>query len=128
MAQINLTVNGRVYRMACDDGEEDHLIQLGARFDQAIDELRGALGEIGDQRLMVMAGILMTDRLDDAERRVKRAEQDVRELKENRLDSVSRAEGLEQRFVAALEDAALRIESLAERLSGEPDLSEDEAQ
>ena len=101
MAQVNLTVNGRVYRMACEDGEEDHVMQLGARFDGAIDELRGALGEIGDQRLMVMAGILMTDRLDDAERRLKRAEQDAAGAARSARRSTSlRAliEGVEREF------------------------------
>jgi cell division protein ZapA len=126
MAQVNLTVNGRVYRMACEDGEEDHVIDLGARFDQAIVELRSALGEIGDQRLIVMAGILMTDRLDDAERRLKQAEQGIRELKEHRLDAASRYDGLEERYAAALSQAAARIESLAERLSGGAEPEEDE--
>jgi len=125
MAQVNLTVNGRVYRMACEDGQEDHVLQLGARFNAAIDELRGALGEIGDQRLMVMAGILMTDRLDDAERRLKRAEQDIRDLKEGRIDAASRFDSLEERFAASLNTAAARIERLAGRLSAEPDASDE---
>jgi cell division protein ZapA len=116
MAQVNLTVNGRVYRMACEDGEEDHVSALGERFDDAIRELRGALGEIGDQRLMVMAGILMTDRLDDAERRLKRAEQDVQMLKDSRADSAMRIGGLEERFAQGLNETAERIERIAERL------------
>ncbi|MBA3517493.1 MAG: cell division protein ZapA [Rhizobiales bacterium] len=124
MSQVNITVNGRVYRLACEDGEEEHLGELGARFDAAIDELRGALGEIGDQRLMVMAGILMTDRLDDAERRMKRAEQDIRDLRDSRRDSQSRMEGLEGNFAGSLEAAAARIERLAERLAEEPDRSD----
>ena len=121
MAQVNLTVNGRVYRMACEDGEEEHVTELGARFNAAIDELRGALGEIGDQRLMVMAGILMTDRLDDAERRLKRAEQDVRELKDRSSNSAMRIDSLEENFATALENAAERIERLADRLRGDGD-------
>jgi cell division protein ZapA len=125
MAQVNLTVNGRVYRMACEDGEEEHVLELGKRFDSAIDELRGALGEIGDQRLMVMAGILMTDRLDDTERRLKRSEGEVRELKESRLDSASRMETMGVNFVEVLEDAASRIEDMAERLRGEPEFDPD---
>jgi cell division protein ZapA len=124
MAQVNLTVNGRVYRMACEDGEEDHVTELGARFNAAIDELRGALGEIGDQRLMVMAGILMTDRLDDAERRLKRVEQDVRELRDSRTNSAMRIDSMEENFIASLENAAARIEGLAERLRGERDLTD----
>ena len=122
MAQVNLTVNGRVYRMACEDGEEDHVTQLGARFDEAIDELRGALGEIGDQRLMVMAGILMTDRLDDAERRLARFEHDLRDQRSKGLDSMARFESVEENFVAHLEAAAERIERIASRLQNTADL------
>lgn len=125
MAQVNLTVNGRIYRMACEDGEEEHVEKLGARFDAAIDELRGALGEIGDQRLMVMAGILMTDRLDDTERRLKRAEQDVSALKDRNSDTAMRLEGLEQNFAESLLHAAARIERIAEHLHGLPAASEE---
>src|SRR3712207_2424735 len=127
MAQVNLTVNGRVYRMACEDGQEQHVDELGTRFNAAIDELRGALGEIGDQRLLVMAGILMTDRLDDAERRLKRAETDIRDLRDSRRDSQARMEGLEENFAASLIAAAARIEQIAERLRGETDGADDGA-
>jgi cell division protein ZapA len=120
MAQVNLTVNGRVYRMACEDGEEEHVTELGERFDQAIGELKQALGEVGDQRLMVMAGILMTDRLDDAERRLKRAEQEIQALRDGRTDIAMRIEGLEQNFADSLANAAARIERIAERLQALP--------
>jgi cell division protein ZapA len=120
MAQVNLMVNGRAYRMACEDGEEEHLEELGQRFDAAIDELRGALGEIGDQRLMVMAGILMTDRLNDAERRLALAEEAVKTLRDGRADTAMRIEGLEQNFAESLLHAAERIERIAERLQSLP--------
>lgn len=126
MAQVNLTVNGRVYRIACEDGEEDHVEQLGERFDGAINELRGAMGEIGDQRLMVMAGILMTDRLDDTERRLKRSEQEVGLLKDNRANSSMRLDGLDKSFAETLNLAAARIEGIAERLQGLPEMPEEE--
>ena len=124
MAQVNLSVNGRVYRMACEDGEEEHVLALGQRFDGAIEELRGALGEIGDQRLMVMAGILMTDRLDEVERRLRQGEQEIRELKEGRLDSASRMESLGDSFAGVLEDAAVRIERMADRILSVGDAEE----
>jgi cell division protein ZapA len=124
MAQVNLTVNGRVYRMACEDGEEEHVEELGRRFDAAIDELRSALGEIGDQRLMVMAGILMTDRLDDAERRLAAAEDTVKTLRDGRTDTAMRIEGLEQNFAESLLHTAERIERVAERLQSLPDAPE----
>jgi cell division protein ZapA len=120
VAQVNLTVNGRVYRMACEDGEEEHVTKLGERFDEAIKELRGVLGEIGDQRLMVMAGILMTDRLGDAEQKLKKAEQDIQGLKDNRADTAMRIEGLELNFADSFNRAAIRIEQIAERLQALP--------
>jgi cell division protein ZapA len=126
MAQVNLNVNGRIYRMACEDGEEDHVEQLGERFDAAINELRNALGEIGDQRLMVMAGILMTDRLNDAERRLALAEEAVKTLRDGRADTAMRIEGLEQNFAESLQHAAERIERIAERLQSLPAAPEPE--
>lgn len=120
MAQVNLTVNGRVYRITCEDGEEEHVTELGQRFEEAINELRGAMGEIGDLRLMAMAGILMTDRLDDAERRLKRAEHEVGVWKDKRSDSSMRIEGLDQSFAETLNMAAARVEQIAERLQGLP--------
>jgi cell division protein ZapA len=120
VAQVNLTVNGRVYRMACEDGEEDHVARLGERFDEAIKELRGVLGEIGDQRLMVMAGILMTDRLGDAEQKLQKAEQEVQGLKDSRTDTAMRIEGLELNFADTFNRAAIRVEQIAERLQALP--------
>jgi cell division protein ZapA len=125
VSQVSLSVNGRVYRVACDDGEEEHVAALGARFDQAIQELRAALGEIGDQRLMVMAGILMTDRLDEAERRIEQAEGEIKTLKDSRANSTMRADSLEESFVENLELVAERLEKLTERLYANPDLPDD---
>jgi cell division protein ZapA len=119
MAQVNLSVNGRVYRMACEDGEEEHVAALGERFDAAINELRGVLGEIGDQRLMVMAGILMTDRLGDTEGRLRRAEQEIQMLRDGRADTAMRIDGLAQNFAESLNRAAARVEQIVERLRGD---------
>ena len=70
MAQVNVLIAGRTYRMACADGEEDHLKGLAARLDGKIVELRGSFGEIGDGRITVMAAITMADDLSEAERRI----------------------------------------------------------
>ncbi len=70
MAQVNVTINGRSYRMACDDGEEAHLTTLAERLNRSIEQLRGRFGEIGDQRLTVMAAITLADQHAEAERTV----------------------------------------------------------
>jgi cell division protein ZapA len=111
--------------MACDDGQEDHVIELGQRFEAAIEELRDSVGEVGDQRLMVMAGILMTDRVVDTERRLERLEQELEEFRGGRNEAAARLHKLEQSFVVSLENAAARIERIAERIGRDSESGED---
>ena len=65
-----VNINGKAYRMACDEGEEARLESLGERLDSYVTQLKCAFGEIGDQRLTVMAGVMVTDELTEAERRI----------------------------------------------------------
>ena len=57
MPHVNVTINNRQYRMACDEGQEQHLAQLAVDFDRRITQLRANFGEIGDMRLTVMAAL-----------------------------------------------------------------------
>ncbi|WP_346911660.1 cell division protein ZapA [uncultured Roseibium sp.] len=117
MAQINVTINGRSFRMACDDGEEERLLGLAERFDGWINELRGAFGEIGDQRLTVMAGIMATDQLVELEKKVARLEEELATAKDASSaarDSLGRRE---TETASAIETAAKKIEVLAESLT-----------
>jgi cell division protein ZapA len=63
MAQVTVSIDGKQYRMACDEGQEEHLIDLAERFDRYVSHLKDSFGEIGDQRLTVMAGIMVMDEL-----------------------------------------------------------------
>ena len=66
MAQVSVTIDNRKYRLACNEGEEARLEQLAAMIDGKIDELRASFGEIGDQRLVVMAALTLADSLAEA--------------------------------------------------------------
>lgn len=118
MPQINVTINGRSFRMACDDGEEDRLIGLASRFDGWISELRGAFGEIGDQRLMVMAGIMATDQLSELEKKVSSLEAELAGEREKRQLDLIGVEKTDESLAEALEAAAVKIEELAQGLGG----------
>jgi len=65
MAQVEVTVNGRSYRIACDDGQEDHLTELATFVDGKVAELVAAVGQVGDARLLVMASLLIADELSE---------------------------------------------------------------
>jgi len=77
MSQVNVTINGRQFRMACEDGQEDHLMDLAREFDIRIEGLRAKFGEIGDTRLTVMAAITLPMNCPRWVRRIKRLEEDL---------------------------------------------------
>jgi cell division protein ZapA len=117
MAQVSVTIGGRVYRMACDDGQEDHLMRLARDLDQKFAHLREAFGEIGDTRLAVMAAIMVADELSEARRRIRALEQEVEGLQETRLAASDRIEAAERAGAQSIEKAAERIERLAHALN-----------
>jgi cell division protein ZapA len=118
MSQVNVTISGKTYRMACDDGQEDHLTALGERLDQTIDLLRERFGEIGDQRLTVMAAITMADQFSETERRLHQLETEIAGLEEARAAVVERQDAAEAGIARIIEQVAERLEGLALRLNG----------
>ncbi len=66
MPQVDVNINGRRYQIACDEGQEEHLSQLAEYVDKRVQELGGAVGQVGDARLVVMTGLLVADSLTEA--------------------------------------------------------------
>lgn len=120
MAQVTVTIDGKAYRMACDEGQEDHLISLASRFDQYVSHLKDSFGEIGDQRLTVMAGIMVMDELAELQKRMKGFETEIGTLRKTRDDALTKADKNDAALTGALAGFAERIEILADRLAGRP--------
>jgi cell division protein ZapA len=66
MGQVAITLNDRTYRLVCDDGEEDRLVDLAGIVKAKIETLRAEVGHVGDERLMLMAALLIADELVEA--------------------------------------------------------------
>ncbi len=92
MAQVTVNVNGRDYELGCADGEEDQLRVLAGALDQRMRKLIGEVGQVGDNRLLMMLSLLLLDELNDA------------------------AAGAGVDDVSGIEALASRIEALADRL------------
>ena len=116
MPEVNVEINGRKYRMACEDGQQPHLLGLAERFNTEIDGLRTAFGEIGDNRLTVMAGIAVLDELAEAEKRLQNLEQQVAELTTAGVEVASAHDALEQQVAKKLSEAARKIEAIADAI------------
>ena len=117
MSQVNVSINGRQYRMACEDGQEDHLRSLAKALEERIGTLRGQFGEIGDARLMVMAAMTVADDAMEAEKKVRKLEQEIAALKDARGTSAEKAHAMQAALVAAFTSAAERIEGMAKKLN-----------
>jgi cell division protein ZapA len=108
MSQVSVTIDGRKYRLACNEGEEARLESLAGVIDEKIGEMRTAFGEIGDQRLVIMAALTIADDLTEAR------DQAAAERKRSE-DAEQRAQALASR----LDELGSRLESVVARLTGE---------
>ncbi|MCW5774807.1 MAG: cell division protein ZapA [Rhodospirillaceae bacterium] len=107
MSEVTITVNRRPYRLACEDGQERHLMALAERIDKRVGDLVGRFGQIGDQQLLVMVGLLLADEAADLRRRLD-------EQSDQAGDQAAAIAEAERAAAAAIEETAERIERLAE--------------
>jgi cell division protein ZapA len=107
MAQVLVTIDNRKYRLACNEGEEARLESLAGVIDEKIGELRASFGEIGDQRLVVMAALTIADSLAEA--------RDAVVAERERADA---ATAQAEAAASSLDQLSARIEALAAQLAG----------
>ena len=117
MSHINVTINGRQYRMACEEGQEVRLLKLAENLESRVDQLRGRFGEIGDARLTVMAALTVCDELSDAGNRIRSLEQELAALHDVRDVASDRARATQVAVANALIAAADRIEKTTQVLN-----------
>ena len=117
MAQVIATIAGRNFRLACEDGQEEHLLALSAEIDARIAELRQRFGEIGDTRLTVMAALMVADEVSEAKAQIRRLEDEVAALQDARVVAGDRAKQASAAVAGAFNSAAERIEGLTRKLN-----------
>src|SRR3954447_13575142 len=117
MSHINVTINGRQYRMACEEGQEVRLLKLAENLETRVGELRGKFGEIGDARLTVMAALTVCDELLDANARIRALEGELETLRNVRVAASDRAKATQVAVANALNAAADRIEKTTQMLN-----------
>jgi cell division protein ZapA len=117
MAQVTATIAGRQFRLACEDGQEEHLLALASDIDGRIAELRQRFGEIGDTRLTVMAALMVADEVSEANARIRRMEEELAALQDARMVASDRAKQASAAVVGAFNSAAERIEGITRKLN-----------
>ena len=117
MAQINVTVNGREYTVACDDGEEAHLEDLARYLDKHVQSLGASVGQVGDTRLLLLAGLTVADELSEMLAKIDELSSELERLTGGRPPTVDKPQKAEIVAAEMLESAARRIDDIARRIS-----------
>lgn len=101
MAVVNLTINGRIHEIACDDSQAARVTELGREVDTRAQMLLKQVGNVPDARLLVMVGLMLADELTEARAELGRA------------TAILSGDGA---LAEGIEALASRIEGIAERL------------
>ncbi len=104
MSDVTVTVNRRTYQIACDEGQEERLHDLAQLVDNRVEELATANDQIGDQRLLVMASLLLADEVEDMR-------QNLQDTKK-KLDELAAVAMTENQLAGVIEEMAAKIEAL----------------
>lgn len=110
MAEVTITLNGRTYRLQCDDGEEEHLLALSHTVGERLDGLQKQFGQIGDERLLLMSVLMISDELNEAQKKLEVVEAERARAETRAVNQISAAAGRVELLYAALNDKALARE------------------
>ena len=117
MALVNVSIGGRSYRLACNEGEEPHLESLAREVDAKFEAMHQAFGEIGDQRLIVMTALTFADEYAEARQRIATLEAEAERGAERERAARHDAEIQAVAAAQAFGELSQRIEKLAAALS-----------
>jgi len=106
MPQISITINGRSYPIACQEGEEQRIRDLARSVDGKVAAFARQVGQAGEARLVVLAALVLADELAEANETLRR----LGEQSAQAADDAPLAAGIE-RLAARIEAVAARLET-----------------
>ncbi len=103
MARVDITLNDRVFPIACEDGQEGRLMEIAGYVDDKLREIKTGIGTASDMHLLVMAGLMVADELLDAR-------EELAGERQSREGALAQAKSQAQRALAAAEEAKARAD------------------
>ena len=80
MANVNITFNGKEFLLSCDDGQEEHLMQLAEHLNNKFDGLKSKLGNIGENKLLLITSIKVMDEYFDTKKKIEEKKKELNDL------------------------------------------------
>lgn len=118
MGQVSVTLNGRNYRLECSEGEETHLIELAEYLGTHVDTMRRKFGQVGDDRLILMASLVMADELWEIRRQIQELKSSLAEAHRDKTVAQETAKAAQLELAAKISGAAERLERMNAHFSG----------
>ena len=119
MGQVSVTLNGRTYRLECGEGEETHLVALAEYLSSHVDTMKRKFGQVGDDRLILMASLMVTDELWELRRQMQDLKASLAESRRDRSIADESAKSVHNELAAQINSVADRLERLNARFGKE---------
>jgi cell division protein ZapA len=119
MGQVTVVLNGRTYRLECGEGEENHLIALAEYLGTHVEDMKRKFGQVGDDRLILMASLLVTDELWELRREMEQMKASLATARRDRSVADETAKSAKADLAGRIEAVADRLEVLNERFGSE---------
>jgi cell division protein ZapA len=119
MGQVTVVLNGRTYRLECGEGEESHLIALAAYLGTHVEDMKRKFGQVGDDRLILMASLLVTDQLWELRREMEQLKGALAAARRDRSVADESAKSTKADLAGRIDAVADRLELLNERFASE---------
>jgi len=82
MANVNIKFNGKEFLLSCEDGQEDHLEELSLHLNKKFDDLKKSLGNIGENKLLLIASITIMDEYFETKKKIDEKVVQIKEITE----------------------------------------------
>ena len=82
MANVNITFNGKEFLLSCDDGQEEHLIELSELLNNKFANLKSQLGNIGENKLLLITSIKVMDEYFETKKKIEDKKKELIDLSE----------------------------------------------
>ena len=82
MANVNIKFNGKEFLLSCEDGQEEHLEELSFYLNNKFNELKNSLGNIGENKLMLITSIKVMDEYFETKKKIEKQQIEFKNITE----------------------------------------------
>ena len=80
MANVNIKFNGKEFLLSCDDGQEEHLVELSEQLNNKFANLKSKLGNIGENKLLLITSIQVMDEYFETKKKIEEKKRELKDL------------------------------------------------